>query len=129
MSSVDEDRAVVDAMIATLEGKGFRCWVAHRDIAPGESWAGAIVGAIVASGLMIVVVSAKSCLSRQVLREVTIADNEQVPFVPLRVDASELSPDFRYYFSTSQQLDISRISQADGLDALCRAVDARFSVA
>lgn len=128
VSSVEEDRRTVDALIDALESRGYRCWAAHRDIIPGEmSWAGAIVAAIVGSTLMVVVVSANACLSRQVLREVTIADDEGVPFLPFRVDASELSPDFRYYFSTSQQLDASHLPQTQAIGALCRAVLARFS--
>ena len=126
VSSAQEDRQITDTVIKALEALGHSCWVAHRDIVPGISWAGAIVSAITASGLMIVIVSRHSVTSRQVLREITIADDEGVPFLPLRVDGIQLSPDFRYYFSASQQLDVSQVSQLQGIQMVSSAVAARL---
>lgn len=38
VSYSNKDKPVADAVIAGLENKGIRCWVAPRDITPGSSW-------------------------------------------------------------------------------------------
>src|SRR5437764_13240688 len=40
------EKAMADAMCATLEANKLRCWIAPRDIIPGKSWGGSIVGAL-----------------------------------------------------------------------------------
>ena len=105
ISHSDQDREVALEIVGALEADLFPCWIAHRDIAAGSSWMGAIVDAIVASKLMIVVVSQHSMASQHVLREVTIADDERVPFLPFCIDSSPMSKDFRFFFSTAQRLN------------------------
>ena len=40
------DKPAADAACAALEAKGIRCWIAPRDINPGQDWAASIVEAI-----------------------------------------------------------------------------------
>lgn len=81
VSHATEDKVAADTVVRSLEAGHLRCWIAPRDIAPGQSWMGAIVKGIVDSGLMVVLVSRSSVASRNVLREMTIADDEQVPLI------------------------------------------------
>jgi hypothetical protein len=87
---------------------------------------GAIVDAIVASQMMVVVVSAHSQTSKHVLREVTIADDEKVPFVPFCIDNSTMSKDFRFFFSTAQRLDALGHSMTSALASLRESVAKRL---
>lgn len=125
VSHADEDRPLSLTLVGALEDDSFPCWIAHRDIPPGLSWMGAIVDAIVASRLMIVIVSKYSVGSENVLREVTIAADERVPFLAFRIDDSPLSKDLRFFFSTAQRLDAFSHSQADAI-ALLRASVAKL---
>ena len=52
----------------------------------------------------------------------TIADNENVPFIPFCIDAEPLSNDFKYFFSTAQRLDAGRMSRSDALTMLSMSV-------
>jgi hypothetical protein len=126
ISHADEDRTVSLQVVRALETDSFRCWIAHRDIAAGSSWMGAIVNAIVASRLMVVVVSRHSVDSQHVLREVTIADDERVPFLPFCIDGSPLSSDFRFFFSTAQRLDAFVHSQENAIELLRQSVAKRL---
>lgn len=65
---------------------------------------GAIVKGIVESALMVVLVSRASVASRNVLREMTIADDEQVPLIPYHLEQCNLSDDFRFFLSVPQRL-------------------------
>lgn len=89
---------------------------------------GAIVDAIVVSQLMVVVVSKYSTASDNVLREVTIAADERVPFMAFRIDESPLSKDFRFFFSTGQRLDAFTHSQKEAIGLLRASVAGRLGV-
>ena len=64
------DKPVADAACATLESRGVRCWIAPRDVLPGDEYASALVGAIHSSRLLVLVFSSGANQSPQVLREV-----------------------------------------------------------
>ena len=70
ISHSTQDKAVSDAICAALENEGMRCWIAPRDVQPGRSFAGEITRAIQQSKIMVLVFSANSNNSEQVLREV-----------------------------------------------------------
>lgn len=43
ISYSSKDKNVADALCHYLEERGVPCWIAPRDILPGQTWAGAIV--------------------------------------------------------------------------------------
>lgn len=40
-----KDKPVANAVVAALEARGVRCWVAPRDILAGQDWGEAIIAA------------------------------------------------------------------------------------
>ena len=46
ISYSSKDKPVGDAACAVLEQRGFRCWIAPRDIVPGTEWGEAIIGGL-----------------------------------------------------------------------------------
>ena len=46
ISYSSRDKAVADAVCATLEGRKIRCWIAPRDIPPGQAWPSALTKAV-----------------------------------------------------------------------------------
>lgn len=52
----------------TLESRGIRCWIAPRDIIPGEDWGAAIIDAIKDARAMVLVFSSHSNESDQIKR-------------------------------------------------------------
>ena len=67
ISHASADKKVADAMTVALEVEGIQCWIAPRDIRPGDTWGGSIVRAIESSRMMVIIFSASSNASRQVL--------------------------------------------------------------
>jgi hypothetical protein len=60
-----QDKPTADALCATLEAKGIRCWIAPRDIVPGMDWGEAIIDALQTSRVMVLVFSSHArCASR-----------------------------------------------------------------
>ena len=111
-----------------LEDEGHRCWIAHRDIPAGvPSWTRDIVAAIENSRVLVVLVTGHSISSKQVLREVTVADNENIPLIPLRFDNAPLSHDFRYFFASTQRLEMANMPWQQAVQLMGMAVKRQLS--
>jgi hypothetical protein len=105
ISHSTRDKPVSDAVCAALENAGVRCWVAPRDVQPGRSFAGEITRAIQQSKAMVLIFSANSNNSSQVLREVQLAVDSQLHILQFRIEDVLLNDDLKYYLSTPHWLD------------------------
>ena len=121
LSYSSNDKTTADAVCAGLENDGIRCWVAPRDILPGMSWGEAIIEGIVASQVMVIILSAASNSSPQVLREVERAVSKGIPIIPFRIENIVPSKSMEFFLSTPHWLDamskplenhIQRLSQS-----------------
>jgi hypothetical protein len=99
------DKAVAEAVCATLESRHIRCWIAPRDVLPGTEWAEAIVDAIDSSRVLVLVLSSSSNNSSQVIREVGRAASKDIPIIPLRIDDVPHSKSMEYFVTSHQFLD------------------------
>ena len=100
-----QDKAVAEAICASLERAAIPCWVAPRDVRPGRSFPGEITRAIQQCKVMVLVFSRHSNSSEQVLREVQLAVDSHLPIVRFRIEDVPLTDDLRYYLSTPHWLD------------------------
>jgi hypothetical protein len=99
------DKPIADAIVSRLEQAGIRCWVAPRDIIPGQLWGEAILRAIETARLMVVVVSGAANGSRQVIREVERAVANDVVVIPFRIESIEPTGAMAYYLASEHWLD------------------------
>lgn len=105
ISYSSRDKAVADAVCAAIEGAGWKCWVAPRDIVPGKEWSASIIDAISECRAMVVIFSSHSDASSQVKREVERAVNKNVALVPFRIENVFPTGSMEYYLSTTHWLD------------------------
>ncbi len=105
ISYAHKDKPVADAVCATLESRGVRCWIAPRDVLPGEEYASALVAAVRDSRLLVLVFSADANASPQVLREVERAVSKGLPILPFRIEDVAPSAAMEYYISSRHWLD------------------------
>ena len=106
LSYAHEDKQTADAIVATLERGGVRCWYAPRDILPGADWPSSIIAAIEGSRGLVVLISKHSVHSSEVEREVGIASSCAEMFrVPFRVADVVLTGNLRYYLHHPHWLD------------------------
>src|ERR1700719_3125562 len=99
------DKPVADAVCAALERITIRCWIAPRDVQPGRSFAGEITRAIQHSKVMVLIFSAHSNTSEQILREVQLAANSHLHIVQFRIENVLPNEDLEYYLSAPHWLD------------------------
>ncbi|THB65812.1 MAG: DUF4384 domain-containing protein [Desulfovibrio sp.] len=105
ISHSSQDKAVADAVCASLEQAGFGCWIAPRDILPGADWAEGILHAIESSALLVLIVTSSSNESPQVLREVERAVSKRVTVLPFRTEDVVLTKALEYFVSSHHWLD------------------------
>lgn len=105
ISHAASDKAIADAACATLEREGIRCWIAPRDVVPGDTWARAIIDAITGSRVMVLIFSPHTNSSGQVMREVERAVNKGIPILPLRLEDVAPTGNLEYFISASHWLD------------------------
>lgn len=105
ISYSSHNKLTADAVCATLESHGVRCWIAPRDIMPGIDWSDAIIDAITDCRVFLLILSAASNQSEQVKREVQNAVGEAKPILPLRIEEVDLSKHMRYFIGTPHWMD------------------------
>jgi hypothetical protein len=105
ISHSSKDKTIADAVCATFEANGLRCWVAPRDVPPGAAWGEAIVDAIQNSRVMVLIFSDNANASGQIAREVERAADFGVTIVPIRVEDVAPARSLQYFLSNIHWLD------------------------
>lgn len=105
ISHSNEDKTIADAVCATLESRGLRCWVAPRDILPGIDWDVAIIDGISECKVLLLIFSSNANRSVQVKHEVERAMHKGIPILPFRVEDVLPSKSLEYFLGPTHWLD------------------------
>ena len=105
ISHSSQDREVALAACEAIERGGHRCWIAPRDILPGQDYGEAIVDGIRAARVFVLIFSAHSSESPQVRRETERAANAGLAMVPVRIEEAQPSKSLEYFISSAHWLD------------------------
>ncbi len=127
ISYASQDQAVATAVLEALEREGIQCWIAPRDVSPGEFYAEGIVHAIDAAKVVVLVLSQNASASLHVLREVERASSKGHPVVSFRTDLAALPAGLEYFLNTSHWLDASSMGVERALPKLVGAVQRLIS--
>jgi TolB-like protein/Tfp pilus assembly protein PilF len=125
ISYASQDSAVAQALCAALERAGIACWIAPRDVRPGDFYADSIVQAINACTVLVLVLSQSAIDSNHVLREVERASAKKRPIIAFRIDAAALPPGLEYFLSASQWIDASGTAPERQFPKLVEALRSR----
>jgi TPR repeat protein len=101
-----KDRNVATTICDALEHRGVSCWIATRDIAPGENFQTSVYRAIRAAKVMVLIFSGNSNNSDEIKKEVVLAGQSRLIVIPVRVE--DVTPDgaFAYELATRQWIDL-----------------------
>lgn len=100
-----EQKITADAVCANLEKNKIKCWIAPRDVLPGEPFAKAIIRAMNESRLFVVIFCAESNESDHVKNEVERAVSKGLSIIAFRVQDVIPSEEMEYYLSRHHWLD------------------------
>jgi hypothetical protein len=124
ISHSSRDKKVADEICAALEAGGIRCWMAPRDIHPGESWAQAILRGISECRMMVLVFSTDADGSIHVRREVERAMFRGLTIAPFRIQDIMPTGDLEYFLSGTHWMDAIMPPMHRHLRELCKSVRA-----
>lgn len=96
-----KDREYAEKLCEIIEDSGYSCWMAPRNIVPGDDWATAINNAITGAKAFIVIYSENSSNSSQVPKEIGLASARRISIIPYKIDDTPLRGDFEYYLLAS----------------------------
>ena len=122
ISYSSKDKVIADALTANLEKSGIRCWIAPRDILPGQNWGESIIGAIHGSKLLVLVLSSNSNKSSQIVRELERAVDTGIPIIPFRVEEILPSDSISYFIASAHWLDALTPPLEEHIDNLIKTI-------
>ena len=105
ISYASGDKSVADAVCATLELRGIRCWIAPRDVLPGLHYGEAIIDAIHECRIMVLVFSSKANLSGHIPKEIERAVSHGSTIMPLRIEDVVPAKSLDYFIGSVHWLD------------------------
>ncbi len=105
ISYCKEDKTVADAVCAGIENAGYPCWIAPRNVRPGENWGRSIIKSIAASRVMVVVFSSHTNESPHVMNEIERAVSHRMTIIPFRIENVQPSEDLELFISSRHWLD------------------------
>ena len=113
---------LANAVVARLEEKGIRCWVAPRDIPAGSNFADSIVNAIEGCEVFVLIWSKDSNQSSHVLNEINRAFDEEKIVIPFRIDDVQPTKSMLYYLGRTHWLDAITPPMEKHIDELAAAI-------
>jgi hypothetical protein len=123
ISHASEDAALAERVRVVLEQRGMRCWIAPRDIRPGDSYADSIVRAIETSDAFVLLLSSAANESDHVFRELEMASASARRVVPVLVAPVTPSRRFRFFIASNQWLAAAPEDDGAWIEALARTLE------
>ncbi|MEB3169568.1 MAG: toll/interleukin-1 receptor domain-containing protein [Synechococcaceae cyanobacterium] len=102
------DSELVNRLYDDLRARGADVWMDRNAIEAGSLWRTSIVEGIQNCRVFLLVVSAASQKSKNVAKEVSLAESNGKPILPLKVDTSPIELDFSYSLAGIQFIDMSQ---------------------
>jgi TIR domain len=121
MSYAHADIGVVDRLADALKQPDLAVWLDRDEISGGAAWRAYIVQAIKTAEVFLIALSPDSVKSRNVCKELAVAENANVPILPLVLRQATVPDDMEYTLAELQRVDLSDDFVA-GLGRLRRAV-------
>jgi hypothetical protein len=119
-ASVDAKKA--GELCKAIEGMGYPCWIAPRDIAPGKQYGEEIIRGIESTDGLVLVLSKKSNESPHVRDEAERAKHYGKRIIPIRIEDIQPSKSLEFYIATSQWIDAFGAQWESGVDRLAGTI-------
>lgn len=101
------DTELVCRLCGDLEARGLQVWMDRNNIEAGTHWRTSIVNGIQSCQTFLVVISAASQQSSNVAKEMSLAESNNKPILPVKIDNSPIQSDFSYSLAGIQFIDMT----------------------
>lgn len=116
----DQDRVVT--LVQGLQAQGFRLWMDQAGIEGATLWSEEIVQALRGARVVLFFASPPALASPHVMREISLASEENKKILPVFLEAAEVPPALRYHLAGIQHLQVEHMATAAALEAIQRAL-------
>jgi TIR domain len=128
ISHAHKDKQIAHLICEKLESARVKCWIAERDISPGEDWTEATRNAIGCSHVMVLLLSENANAAAHMEREMAHAFYTRRPIIPLRLSDTLPRRDFLFYLGNARSFDAFGPTAEQRLEAFTTAVHDRVRV-
>lgn len=115
------DRESTELLCEHLERRGYKCFMAHRDIPKGTAFAQMIPWAVEKSRVMITMLTKNFDASAHTSREVSLATESAMPVITIRMEDCELTGLKKYYLR-----DINWIDATGDVEKSCDDIESTY---
>ena len=102
-SFADSER--VEDLCSWLENRGYKCFIAHRNMPKGVNFSDVIPWAIENSRLMIAIMTKRFDTSEHTSREVSLASDAGLPVLTVRLEKYQMTGAKKYYLNDVNWVD------------------------
>ncbi len=118
ISYSSKDANIAQTVCAKLEQANVKCWIAPRDIKPGEQYASGIVRGIDNAKCMVLIFSESANSSQHVLREIERCIGNNTIVIPFKIDQVMPSDAMDYFLKVAHWLDVHDSDLDQGIEKL-----------
>jgi len=122
ISYSSHDKKVADVVCGTLEQNNIRCWMAPRDITPGQSYGAEIIRGIDDAKCMVLLFTSSSFSSPHVRKEMERAVSKGLVVIPFRLEDIQVDSEWEYYISSAHWLDAINEPIEEAIASLCETL-------
>ena len=105
ISHASNNFKIADEIRDVLETRGVSCWIAPRDIPPGQQYGTSIIEGISNSSVFLLLLTDESNLSVAVQNEVERAFGYQKTIIPVRISDVKPGKEIEFFVSNAQWVD------------------------
>ncbi len=117
-----KDRNVADKICSALESRGIRCWMAPRDVLPGDEDVKAMIDAVMQSKVLVLIFSLNADKSHWVKSEVRKALDEKITIIPFCIENGFDRSILGFMVGSSHRINAHTQPRRKHLDKLVEAV-------
>jgi hypothetical protein len=112
------DQEFTDTLISGLKDNGLQVWIDSQALQAGDAWRAEISQAIAECDAFLVILSPNCVSSKNVVKELDIADSENRHIVPIMCETCEIPREMKYQLTGLQWIDFTETGYDAGLERL-----------
>jgi len=116
------DRERIQDLVSRLRQAGVTVWIDEAGIEGAAMWSEEIVGAINHCKVLILAISPNSTKSKNVVRELALASEEEKTILPVFIESTEIPESMKYQLAGIQRVEYFAGNEDEAIGSVLRAL-------
>ena len=116
------DRGRIQDLVSRLRQAGVTVWIDEAGIEGAAMWSEEIVGAINHCKVLILAISSNSTKSKNVVRELALASEEEKTILPVFLEPTEIPESMKYQLAGIQRVEYFAGNEEEAIGSVLRAL-------